>query len=159
MQAIALIVVSAGMFIISMERLSTFSHPILVWEDAKKLVSGHDELAGAFRIYYNLGSRYLAIKEYDAAIGNFNKSIELFPQESYVYNNLGLAYMGKGDLDQAIHFFTIAIAINSVSSDTEAPRYYYGRANAFERKGVRDAAKSDYAVVCKLTGKACDKAN
>lgn len=154
-----LVTVGAFLFLISMERLSTFSHPVLLWEDAKKLVQGREELPGVFRIYYNLGARYIAIKQYDNAISNLQRSVELYPQQPYAYNNLGLAYMGKGEPEEAVRYFSIAIQLNAISGDVAAPRYYYGRAMAYEALKNWKAASEDYKESCRLAGKGCDKTN
>ncbi|MCK9201557.1 MAG: tetratricopeptide repeat protein [Gallionella sp.] len=152
-------IIAMFMFGVAMERLSTFSHPVLVWDDAEKLVKGRSDLPGVFRIYYNRGSRYLQINEYDKAIGDLKRSIELFPPQPYAYNNLGLAYFKKGELEEAVRFYSIAIEMNKTSSDVEAPRYYYGRAIAYEKQKNWAAASEDYKVTCKLAGKGCDKIN
>lgn len=154
-----LAIIAAFLFLISMERLSTFSHPILLWEDAKKLVRGREDLPGVFRIYYNLGTRYLRTKQYDTAISNLQRSVELYPQQPYAYNNLGSAFLAKNELEEAVRYFSIAIQLNEVSSDVEAPRYYYGRAIAYEKQKNWAAASADYKVTCKLAGRGCDKTN
>lgn len=154
-----LAIIAAFLFLISMERLSTFSHPVLLWEDAKKLVRGREDLPGVFRIYYNLGTRYLRIKQYDNAINNLKRSVELYPQQPYAYNNLGSAYLAKNELEEAVRYFSIAIQLNEASSDVEAPRYYYGRAIAYEKQKNWAAASADYKVTCKLAGRGCDKTN
>ncbi|OGS93258.1 MAG: hypothetical protein A2061_02360 [Gallionellales bacterium GWA2_59_43] len=150
-------IIAMFMFGVAMERLSTFSHPILVWDDAEKLVKGRSDLPGVFRIYYNRGVRYLHINEYDKAISDLKRSVELFPPQPYAYNNLGLAYFKKGELEEAVQSYSIAIEMNKISSDVEAPRYYYGRAMAYEKQKNWAAASEDYKVTCRLANKGCDK--
>lgn len=152
-----LVIFSAFVFLISMERLSTFSHPILLWEDAKKQVRGREDMPGVFRIYYNLGTRYLIEKQYDDAISNLKRSVELYPQQPSAYNNLGLAYFEKRELDEAVRYSSIAIQLNEASQDPPAPRYYFGRAMAYEAQKNWSAASKDYEVSCRLAGRGCDK--
>ena len=154
-----LAIIAAFLFPISMERLSTFSHPILLWDDAEKLVRDRTNLPGVFRIYYNRGTRYLHINQYDNAIGDLKRSLELYPTQPSAYSNLGFAYFKKGKLEDAERFFSIAILLNENSDDPPAPRYYYGRALVYEAQNNWIAASNDYKISCKLAGKGCEKIN
>lgn len=154
-----LAIIAAFLFPISMERLSTFSHPVLLWDDAEKLVRDKQDLPGVFRIYYNRGTRYLNIHQYDNAISDLRRSVELYPMQPSAYSNLGFAYFKKGELEEAERFFSIAIILNESSSDPPAPRYYYGRAAVYEANSNWIAASNDYKISCKLAGKGCEEAN
>lgn len=154
-----LAIIAAFLFPISMERLSTFSHPILLWDDAEKLVRDRPDLPGVFRIYYNRGTRYLHTNQYDNAIRDLKRSVELFPPQPAAYSNLGYAYFKKGEMEEAERFFSIAIILNENSNDPPAPRYYYGRAAVYEAQGKWAAASKDYSMSCKLAGKGCEKTN
>lgn len=154
-----LVIITAFVYLISMERLITFSHPILLWEDAKRLVRGREDLPGVFRIYYNLGTRYLIEKQYDNAINNLKCSVDLYPEQPSAYNNLGLAYFEKGEFEEAVRYSSIAIQLNEGSQDPPAPRYYFGRAMAYEAQKNWIAASKDYEVSCTLAGRGCDKTN
>src|SRR5882724_3887440 len=44
-------------------------------------------------------------KEWDKAIGLFQKAVKADPKEANNYNNLGLAYKGAGKMDDAIKAF------------------------------------------------------
>ena len=50
--------------------------------------------------------------EYDQAISEFNKALEINPKDSGAYNNRGAAYMNKGQYDQAISDYTKSLEIN-----------------------------------------------
>ena len=149
----------AFVFMVAMERLSTFSHPVLVWDDAEKLVKGRSDLPGIFRIYSNRGVRYLAINEFDKAISDLKHSVELYPQQPYAFNYIGVAYAKKGELDEAVRYFTIAIQLSESSNDPATPRYYDARAATYEEQKNWAAASADYKVTCKLVKKRCDKTN
>ena len=49
--------------------------------------------------------------EYDRAIVDFNKAIQLKPDFDAAYNNRGLAYHDKDDYDRAIVDFNTAIKL------------------------------------------------
>lgn len=70
----------------------------------------------------NLGSLLLCLGEYDKAIIILNKVLELTPDyHAMVYNNLGLAYEGKKDLNNAIKYYELSINL--------APEYALPRNN------------------------------
>ena len=75
--------------------------------------------------YYNRGNAYGKKGDFDAAIQNLNKAIELDPELAEVYSNRGNTYILnvlKGDFDAAIQDLGAAIALN--------PKYaeaYYNR--------------------------------
>lgn len=151
-----LVIIAAFLFPISMERLSTFSHPVLLWDDAEKLVRGREDLLGVFRIYYNRGTNYLRLKKYDSAISDLKRANELRPTQ-YAYNNLGGAYLGKGEFDKALQSYNKAIQLNQEAKELPNPKYYFGRAMVYEAQGNLIAASSDYKISCKIAGKGCEK--
>ena len=52
--------------------------------------------------YFNRGNTYLATGQYDQAIADYTKALELNPQDALAYNNRGLAYFYlKGEYDKA----------------------------------------------------------
>lgn len=154
-----LAIIAAFLFPISMERLSTFSHSILLWDDAEKLVRDKQDLPGVFRIYYNRGTYYVRIKQYDNAIRDLKHSIELYPVQPYAYHNLGAAYLRKGELEEALKYFGKAIQLNKDAKEPLNPIHYLGRASVYEAQGNLAAASNDYKVSCMLAGKGCEKAN
>lgn len=150
-------IIAAFLVPVSMERLSTFSHPVLLWDDAEKLVRERADLPGVFRIYYNRGTYYVRIKQYDNAIRDLKRSIELYPAQPYAYHNLGAAYREKGELDEALKCFSKAIQLNKDANEPLNPMHYLGRASVYEAQGNWTAAANDYNVSCKLAGKGCEK--
>lgn len=152
-----LAIIAAFTFPISMERLSTFSHPVLLWDDAEKLVRDRTDLPGVFRIYYNRGTYYVRIKQYDNAISDLKRSIELYPTQPYAYHNLGAAYREKGELEEALKSFSKAIQLNKAAKEPLNPMHYLGRASVYEAQRNWAAASNDYKMSCKLAGKGCEK--
>ena len=58
-----------------------------------------DNLAAA---YNNRGYAYGHKGDYDRAIADFSKALELNPKDAHLYHNRGAAYEDKGDHDRAI---------------------------------------------------------
>ncbi|MFZ2301504.1 MAG: tetratricopeptide repeat protein [Gallionella sp.] len=152
-----LTMIALAMFSISMERLVTFSHPVLLWDDAEKLVHGRSDLPGEYRIYYNRGTEYIKVDQYDQAIIDLKRSIELFAYQPATYGNLGLAYIKKGEMEQAVRAYDMAIQIDIDQKHPPNPKYYLGRASAYEALENWAAASADYKVACKIANRGCDK--
>lgn len=149
MTVILLSALAIAMFPISLERLSSFSHPVLLWEDAEKLVMGRDDLPGAYRIYYNSGTDLLRIGDYDKAIPKLIRAIELKPGFPIAYGNLGAAYYKKGQSEAALKAFTRAIELASMSQGKSSPaKFYYGRAMTYEQMGDRIQAEFNHRAGC-----------
>ncbi|MFZ2301503.1 MAG: tetratricopeptide repeat protein [Gallionella sp.] len=148
--------VALAMFPIAMERLATLSHPLLLWNDAEKLVADRDDLPGAARIYSNRGIEFLKIKSYKDATRDFNRAIHLLPTMPSAYNNLGATYLELGEWQAAITSFGKAIEVMQASGKWDS-RPFLGRAMAFERLGETENARRDYETSCRLTGRGCEK--
>ncbi len=72
---------------------------------------------------YNLqGQEHLKNGAYDDAIFNFQKALELNPNDATEYKNLGLAYSQKGDTTVAMDYLNKAI-----ESDSTLASAYYNR--------------------------------
>lgn len=157
MASIIVAAIALALFPISMERLSSFGHPLLLWDDAEKLVRDKPDLPGAYRIYYNRGTELIKVDEYDLAIKDLTLAATLHPDWPFSYNNLGSAYAKKGDWHAAANAFTQAIEIAKRKKMGVNPRTYYGRAMALEALGEPVQARLDYQVTCKMVRKGCEK--
>jgi len=105
-------------------------------------------------IFHNRGSAHNSKGEYDRAILEFNKAIEINPQFIMAYNNRGNAYQDKGEFDQAILDYTKAIEID--------PKYasaYTNRGNAFGTKGDHDRAIENHTKAIELNPKLSEAYN
>lgn len=154
--AVIVAATALAMFPISMDRLASFAHPLMLWSDAEKLVKGRDDLPGAYRIYFNLGTELVKVDEYDAAIRHLERSIALKPDWPFAFNNLGFTYMKKMQWQEAIGHFNKSIEILGSQGKIFA-RSFLGRAMAYEAMGEIEKAKLDYRVSCRLIGKGCEK--
>ena len=88
--------------------------------------------------YFVRGVTYARKGQYDKAIADFTKAIELNPRHAEAYINRGLAYKNTGQYDQAISDCTKAIEINP--RDAEA---YNNRAIAYYFREEHDRAWQD----------------
>lgn len=151
---------AATLFVVSMERLSSFSNLILLWDDAEKLVKDKQSLPGVSRIYYNRGTAWLNEGRIDRALPDIQKSAALNPMFAPTYFNLGIAYYRAGENKLAIEAYSRAILLDQERKTKQNFRYYYGRASALEAQKLWIKAAADYKVSCLLTGKiGCDKTN
>jgi tetratricopeptide (TPR) repeat protein len=152
-----LIVTAIVYFPISMERLATMSHPILLWDDAEKLVVDHKELPGVSRIYYNRGTEYLKVDFYDKAIADLKQAVVLSPKFVEAYGNLGVTYLKKQDWPNAISTFSRAIELTIEKGTQNPAKYYQGRGDAFAGASDLNSAQMDYRESCRLGARSCDK--
>jgi len=100
-----------------------------------------ETLSGAMlsaKTRYDLGVKHLKRNEYDLAISEFNKSLEIYPLSAETYNNRGITYAKKGQYDLAISDFTKALKIRP-----NGAQQYYNRGIAYAIKGQFDIALLD----------------
>ena len=81
--------------------------------------------------------------QYDTAISDYNKAIEINPRDAWAYNNRGVAYLVKRQDDRAITDFTEAIELNPRLADA-----YNNRGLAYYLKDQYDKACSDWNRAC-----------
>lgn len=143
--------------LLSMDRLLTLSHPVLLWDDAEKLVKGRTDLPGVDRIYYNRGTELIHVDKPDAAIVDLKQAVALSPDFFEAHGNLGAAYFKKSDWPNAVEAFSRAIEIAKRKGKVPSPRYFHGRAQALEAMGELDKAQSDYRESCRLAKRGCEK--
>lgn len=90
---------------------------------------------------YAYGSK----EEYDLAIKDYSKAIELKPDFAYAYRNRGFAYERKGEIDPAINDYSKVIELTHGSSVS-----YSDRARAYREKDELDLAVEDYSNAVNL---------
>jgi tetratricopeptide (TPR) repeat protein len=90
--------------------------------------------------YKERGSGYLATREWDKAIADFNEVIRLDPEKSGGYYSRGLCYEAKGDYDRALEDFD-----ESIRRSPDNPSNYAGRGEAYLKKGDHDKAIEDFS--------------
>lgn len=157
MASILIAALAIAMLPISMDRLASMSHPLLLWDDAAKLVKEKQALPGVYRIYYNRGSELIKLGDYDSAIADLQLAESLNPDWPFASSNLGSALLGKGDWARAIAAFDRAIESAKKAGMGTNPKPYFGRAMAYENLGRMDLSRNDYEVTCKVAQKGCEK--
>ena len=91
---------------------------------------------------------------YDKAIVHYTEAINLNPEHVDAYNNRGIAYRNKGEIEAAIQDYNKAIDLNS-----ELAEAYNNRGNAYLNKGEIEAAIQDYNKAIDLNPEHADTYN
>jgi hypothetical protein len=141
------------LFGLSWERLTTFSHPFLLWNDAIRLLDGRDDLMGTDRIYYNRGLAFWRAKHYVEALDDFDRTIKINPAHVAARSNRGFVYLDQQKYPEALWEFNQATKLNPIYG-----RAFLGRGFAYEALHNQQAAIMDFRVSCILENKGCDKA-
>ena len=97
------------------------------------------------KFYIDRGIAYAEKGQFDQAISEYNKALEIGPKSAGAYYNRAIAYGGKGQIDQAIDDFTKALEIDS----RDAGAYYY-RGVAYSSKGQFDWAIADFTKALEI---------
>jgi Flp pilus assembly protein TadD len=63
--------------------------------------------------YSRRGNVYGRKGQFDKAIADYNKAIEINPKDAMAYNNRGVEYQNKGQYDRAVADYNKAIELNS----------------------------------------------
>jgi len=133
---------------LTLNRLNTFSSPLMLWDDAEKLVRDKPYAIGVERIYINRGNKLFQLKRYDEAIADFNKAIEASPlNDELIYGSRAKAKYFTGRYQEALLDFEIAIAFKP-----DSKRLYYDRALAYRALGDFAAEQEDIKRSCALGG-------
>ncbi len=135
-----------------------------------------------YAIYNNRGTLVNRKGEYDSAILNYNRAIEIDPELTTAYNNRGNAYLSKGLFNRAMVDFSTALNIDprnvnayinrgrtyqakgrydwaifeynrAIEIDPEFPNAYYYRGLAYQSKGQLERAILDYKKAIKIDPK------
>lgn len=149
--------VALAMFPISMDRLATFSHPLLLWDDAAKLLPQENPLPGSSRIYNNRGLEFMDMNNFSAAKQDFEHCLQLNPNTPSAHTNLGAMYLKMGQPQQAQLAFDRAIAIMQAAGKVNYANPFYGNGKAYEALSQAKKARENYAISCRLARKGCEK--
>jgi tetratricopeptide (TPR) repeat protein len=95
--------------------------------------------------YVRQGFAYAKLSDYDQAMADYTKSIELNPDYFLAYLYRGLAYADVGEYDQAITDYTKAIEL-----DPDYVFAYFYRGLAYADVGEYDQAITDYTKAIEL---------
>jgi len=114
---------------------------------AKPSVPGKSSGAGGSdaRTFYKIGNEHYEKGDFDKAIENYDKAIELNPEYEKAYYNRGLAFACKEDYDKAIVDIKKVIEIKPNFAEA-----YYILGLAYEYKQLPDKAIEAYNKALKL---------
>lgn len=78
---------------------------------------------------YNMGINHRKLGDLDSSVQDLKEAIALFQDKPSVYNNLGLTYFEKNEMDLAIEHFSKAIKIDpqAVHYNNRGLAYFHDR--------------------------------
>ena len=89
--------------------------------------------------YFNRGTAYEILEQYDSALNDYTKAIELKPKYVEAYSNRGLAYQHLGRHELALSDFDRAIELRPDYADA-----YFNRGITYQKLGKYQLALDDY---------------
>lgn len=96
--------------------------------------------------YHNRGLCLNGLQQFDKAIADFDKAIELNPKMPSYYNSRAFAKHRKGDLDDALKDYNTAIKMNKKDA-----AFLSNRGILYRDMGEYKKAGDDYAMAIKLS--------
>lgn len=103
---------------------------------------------GDIEMYVQQGRLYMSKGQYDQAISEFNKALEINPKYVNAYLYRGIAYMQKGQHDQAISEFNSLLRLKPGLATA-----YRGLGGAYGHKGQYDQAISAFNKAIEINPK------
>ena len=146
---------SGALSIATLDRLTTFSQPFFLWDEAIHLVeTGADPGTRPLwteRMYHNRGLALHALDIRTNAVEDYSKAIEINPKYAHAYSDRGATYFELGQYEKALADFDQAIALNP-----ELVLAYAGRALALgalhrepeARQAAREACAQGWQQAC-----------
>lgn len=106
--------------------------------------------------HFNRGLSYLSIKQYDMAISEFTKAVEINPTYAEAYGGRGHAYCRKGEYDRAISDYTTVIKIDTKVMNLKDAHSWRNRGRHLVQRGEACYAKHKYDLAIWDFGKAIE---
>ena len=91
------------------------------------------------KTYYDRGVLFMEKSQYDLALLEFNKALDIYPQSVEIYSARGILYSRKGQYDLAITDFSTVIKIKPDHAQT-----YYNRGITYAFSGQLELANLDF---------------
>jgi tetratricopeptide (TPR) repeat protein len=159
--------------VLSFSRCKVWKDNLTLWDD---VVSKQDH----FQVgYYNRGISYYGMKQWDKAIADYTKAIELDPQYTDAYYNRGVSWDNAGEWEKAIADYSKAIELDpgyskaydnrgvicgkigkldmaiadcskAIETDPKSAEAYDNRGLAYSYRGEWDKAIADYTRATEL---------
>jgi protein O-mannosyl-transferase len=133
-------------------RLQSFSHPILLWDEAVNRLDGRDELPGAARVYFNRGVSYSALEGTNLALAitDFDRVVKLDPVNPYAYSRRGAVLLRLGEYERALDDFEHAIRLNPADALAHS-----NRGRVLLKWGRSDEGLAELAYGCRNDQRTC----
>ena len=125
-----------------------------IWKNSLTLWNAELKRYSIPAAYNNRGDSYLALGQYQRAIEDYDKTIELDRDYAKGYNNRGIAYGDLGKYQLALEDFDAYIKRNS-----NEPTAYFNRGNIFKILGNYRKAIDDYNKAIELDPRKADVFN
>lgn len=154
-QRMAIYILSAALLLapLTWNRLTSLSHPLLLWDDAASLIQGKPYLPGFERIYFNRGHAFYKAGMQQKAQEDYNWVIAHQPDFSYAYSDRGVIYYERKQYQEALNDFN-----KSIQLKPDLANSYHGRGLVLEAMLNISAAQKDFIKSCELGRQAaCDK--
>src|SRR5690606_11354432 len=116
-----------------------FSHDEQVLACTRQLALPGRTPAQRAIVHNNRGNAFRAVREYGAAIADYDEAISLDPTYANAYNNRGIANRAAGLADRAVADFDAALRINPAFASA-----YGNRGSAYADRGDLTQAIADY---------------
>jgi mannitol/fructose-specific phosphotransferase system IIA component (Ntr-type)/Flp pilus assembly protein TadD len=94
--------------------------------------------------YYERGGTYFLKGDFDSAINDYTKVLQINPEEDTAYNNRGLSYFNIENYEKAVADFSRAIQLKPDEDGDAAATKHSCRGDAFAYMGAVDSAIADY---------------
>ena len=151
---IALSVAALLLGLLAVDRLTTFSNPLLLWTEAEELVKEKQDLPGVDRIYYNRAKYLGEYNYYRQSLADYQTALALNSGSIPYREGVAQAYYRLGRYAEAIAEFDQVIAKQPMNK-----RSYYDRGLAYAEQGDMKAALADWGKSCELGWRSgCTKA-
>ena len=124
---------------LTFQRCKVWHDSLSLWNDA---IEKYDKAPLSFNCR---GGVYYYTKDYDKALKDFSRAVQLKSDYSDAYYNRGLVYNNLGKYDEAIQDYSASIKYRKQF----APVYYY-RGNAYYNRGKYDSAIADFNLAIQL---------
>ena len=103
------LVVAAALGWGTYQRNEVYQSALAIWNDTV------ENCPLNYRAHGNRGSALNGMGQYDAAIKDYDKVIELNSGDAMAYNGRGIAYCGKGQYDAAIKDYDKALSLSPIT--------------------------------------------
>ena len=119
-------------------RAFIYSYNLVNLEQALADYSKIIELNQSETAYSDRGNLYKRLKNYDAAIDDYNQALRIDPNNNFLYVSLALAYDDLKDYGKAVECYTKAINLGG------GGLYYHWRGETYEKLNDNKKATADY---------------